>query len=111
MIDRNRIWSVKESLEGCYTKFHNHHQVLLNLLEDANYITDDNSHDFHSLLEEYEKDVNMLDNVFDLFERHEKQIKMLIRDDVGILKKKRQDLLTKIESKMKGNDDRDMLPF
>ncbi len=53
----------------------------------------------------------MLDNVFDLFERHEKQIKMLIRDDVGILKKKRQDLLTKIESKMKGNDDRDMLPF
>jgi len=63
--------------------------------------------------EEYEDDVEMFDRVFELFDRHERQIKMLIQDDVGVLKKKRQDILTKIQSQMKTTkiDDYDDLPF
>jgi len=109
---RNEIWEIKNKLEKYYTKFHNHHQLLLNLLEDANYITDSNSDEFYTILDEYEKDMTIFDEVFDLFDRHERQIKILIQDDVGVLKKKRQDLLTRISSKMKhDDDDLDDLPF
>jgi len=111
MIDRNKIWKIKNDLETYYTKFLNHHQLILNLLEDVEYITDDNSENFHNILKEYKKDMLMFDKVFNLFERHERQIKMLIQDDVGILKKKRQDILTQINSKMKGYRYDDGLPF
>lgn len=109
---RNMIWQVKNSLEENYSKFKNHHQLLLNLLEDADYITEDNQEKFISILKEYNKDMDLFDEVFDLFDRHERQIKMLIQDDVGVLKKKRQDLLTKISSQMQSQDRYDDdLPF
>jgi len=110
---RNKIWHIKNILETYYNKFQKHHQVLLNLLEDADYITEDNEEKFISILKEYEDDVEMFDRVFELFDRHERQIKMLIQDDVGVLKKKRQDILTKIQSQMKTTkiDDYDDLPF
>lgn len=110
---RNKIWHIKNILETYYNKFQKHHQVLLNLLEDADYITEDNEEKFISILKEYENDVEMFNRVFELFDRHERQIKMLIQDDVGVLKKKRQDILTKIQSQMKTTkiDDYDDLPF
>jgi len=110
---RNKIWHIKNILETYYNKFQKHHQVLLNLLENADYITDDNQGKFISILEEYEDDVEMFDKVFELFDRHERQIKMLIQDDVGVLKKKRQDILTRVQSQMKTtpNYDDDDLPF
>jgi len=110
---RNKIWEIKRTLESHYSKFKNHHQLLLNLLEDTDYITNDNQEKFISILNEYEKDMDVFNDVFGLFDRHERQIKMLIQDDVGVLKKKRQDILTKISSQMeKQNNDEDFdFPF
>jgi len=110
---RNQIWKIKNILENYYNKFHKHHQIILNLLEDADYITEDNQEKFISILEEYENDAEMFNKVFELFDRHERQIKILIQDDVGVLKKKRQDILTKISSQMeKQNNDEDFdFPF
>lgn len=112
----NMIWQVKNSLEQNYSKFKKHHQILLNLLEDADYVTDSNQENFISILEDYEKDMDLFDEVFNLFDRHERQIKILIQDDVGVLKKKRQELLTRISSQMESrkesrNNDYDDLPF
>jgi len=50
---RNKIWHIKNILETYYNKFQKHHQVLLNLLEDADYITEDNEEKFISILKEY----------------------------------------------------------
>ena len=97
----NKIWETKDLVEDYYELFHNSHQNLLNLLEDSKYIiTEKNQTKIKSILNKYNKDLKKLDDIFMLFKNHDNNIKKIMRDDVGMLKKKREETLTLIASQM-----------
>lgn len=107
-IDRNQIWKTKSKLEDLYNLFRKRHNEILELLDDADCISDEDSNKFYSLLKEYESDIEQVEARFLILKSNNTRIKSLF-NDTRLLKKRR---LAKLESNMEYNRDYDDdLPF
>lgn len=107
-INYNKLYELKNHIEEIYRYFNDIHSNFINLIEDAECLDDEKFDLFHSMIKEYDSDLNTLKSNFLTLKSDNKKIESCF-SQTKLLKKKR---MVKLNSKMSKDDKYDDdIPF